>query len=487
ASSGPYGAELNRDHAFFNLAEVLLYAEEVRDGPVELEFHNLPPNWKIATPLANRGHVFSAANYDQLVDSPVEISEFREQDFSAVCGQYRVIVDDHGGRTARADTEAIFDRLLPGLRRIVSSAVDWMNDCPFAQYMFVYHFSDAAGGGGMEHSSSTAISLPGKDLDTRPQEVFSITAHEFFHLWNVKRIRPQSLEPVDYTRENYSRALWFSEGVDSTVANYLRLRAGLLDEKVYLEHLSEQITQLENRSARRRQSAEESSLQAWLEKYPYYGLPERSISYYNKGELLGVLLDLWLRHATDDRVSLRELFRWMNDHYAKQGKFFADSQGVQDAAETLSQGALSDFFARYVSGVDEIPWNQFFSIVGLEVVPSAVASSAVGFAAVQKFDQPPVVVTVDSNSPAERAGLKSGDRIVQINGQAAGQNFDADLARLPPASSLRLVIERAGVENRLEFKVGRENRTIFHLTDVRAVTREEKARRSAWLFGTVAP
>src|SRR6266496_5751334 len=157
----------------------------------------------------------------------------------------------------------------------------------------------------MEHAFGTAINLPATDFEKGP--FIAITAHEFFHLWNVKRVRPQSLEPVDYTRENFTTSLWFSEGVDSTVAEYFRLRAGLLDERHYLANLSQEITELQNRPAHLRQSADQSSLDAWLEKYPYYNLPSRSISYYNKGELLGVMLDLAMRDASNDHASLRDL------------------------------------------------------------------------------------------------------------------------------------------------------------------------------------
>jgi predicted metalloprotease with PDZ domain len=480
---GPYGAEMNRNHAFFNLAEILVYAEEERNQAVHLEFRKLPSHWRIATPLREESGGFGADNYDQLVDSPVEIGKFRERDFGAKCGQYRVIVDEASAAPDQNGGKAILDRLLPPLEEIVAAAAEWMDDCPFEHYMFLFHFSDAAGHGGMEHSYSTAINLSRKYLDTRPDQVFSISAHEFFHLWNVKRIRPQSLEPIDYTKENYTRALWFSEGVDSTVGEYLRLRAGLVDEKAYLHHLSGEITDLENRPAHRTQSVEQSSLEAWLEKYPAYSLPERSISYYNKGELLGVLLDLVLRRVSGDRVSLRELFRWMNEHYAKQGKFFDDSEGVRQAAEGVSRADLSDFFARYVHGLDEIPWDDFFAPVGLHVVRNQVEFSSPGFSAVQKFDQPPVVVTVDRDSPAERAGLKSGDTAMAINGQQVGRSFEADLAQLAPGSTLRLEIQREGLPYQLEFKLGSRKQDIFQLQDLPQLSAGQRARRNAWLFG----
>src|SRR5439155_20842656 len=137
---------------------------------------------------------------------------------------------------------------------------------------------------------------------------------------------------ISYTKEEYTTAPWFSEGVDSTVSEYIRLHASLVDERHYLEHLGQAITEFEDRPAHLTQSAEESSADAWLEKYPNYRRPQRSISYYNKGELIGVLLDLAMRDASQGHTSLRELFRWMNEHYAKQGKFFADD-GVREAAE----------------------------------------------------------------------------------------------------------------------------------------------------------
>ena len=169
-----------------------------------------------------------------------------------------------------------------------------------------------------------------------------LTSHEFFHLWNVKRIRPQSLEPIDYTKENYTRALWFSEGVTTTAGNIIRVRAGLLDEAGDLQTLANEIGELERRPAHLTQSAEESSLDAWLEKYDYYRLPERSISYYNKGYLLGVLLDLKIREASRDTASLRDVFLWMNQN-ARKGQLFPDSEGVSSAAEVVSHADMGGF------------------------------------------------------------------------------------------------------------------------------------------------
>ena len=476
---GPYGAQLNSHHAFFNLAEVLCYIEGERGTPAEVEFRDVPSGWKIATPLPQQGSSFLAINYDQLVDSPIEIGTFNERDFSAACGQYRVIVDADGA-------EAILNKIVPPVQRIVSAETNWMNDCPFQRFLFIYHFAESPGGGGMEHAYSTAITLPMDDLSGDFDRFVSTTAHEFFHLWNVKRIRPQSLEPVDYTKENYTPALWFSEGVDSTVAEYILLRAGLLDEKHYLNHLGQEITDLENRPAHLAQSAEQSSLDAWLEKYPYYNLPARSISYYNKGELLGVSLDLKMREVSDDKVSLQDLFRWMNEHYAKQGKFFPDSEGVRQASETLTHADFSEFFEKYVSGVDELTWDSFFSRVGLRVTSTEVTFADPGFQAAQDFDQPPTVVQVEPTSQADRAGLKPGDVIVQTNGQPAGRNFESKIAALGPGALLKLSVLRDGSRHELQWNLGAAKQKVFRVEDVPNITAEQKSRRAAWLFGNSA-
>ena len=174
----------------------------------------------------------------------------------------------------------------------------------------------------MEHAYSTAIDISASRLAENALALGDVTAHEFFHLWNVKRIRPQPLEPVDYTRENYTRALWFSEGATTTAGNIIRMRAGLLDEARYLKGLADEIAELQRRPAHLTQSAEESSLDAWFEKYDYYRLPTRSVSYYNKGYLLGVLLDLQVREDSHGSASIREIFHWMNDNYAARASSF---------------------------------------------------------------------------------------------------------------------------------------------------------------------
>jgi predicted metalloprotease with PDZ domain len=477
-SPGPFGAELNSHHAFFNLAEILMYAVEARNAPVRVNFGHVPEQWQTATPLAALPDKnFSAENYDRLVDSPIEIGEFRESDFDESGAHFRVIVDadpaDYDMRVLTSD-----------LRKIVAAAISWMNDRPFDNYMFLYDFPRGPGGGGMEHAYSTAIELNAEALKQNPAAFRGVSAHEFFHLWNVKRIRPRTLEPVDYTKENFTRALWFSEGVTSTVADIIELRAGLTDERQFLHQLGDAITELVQRPAHLTQSVEDSSLDAWLEGDAYYRRPERSISYYNKGELLGFVLDLAVRQASNDRASLREVLQWMNTNYAKQGRFFNDSEGVRQAAEAVSHADLSACFNNYVAGTEEIPWDDFFRFVGLHVEQTPTTAPDAGFEASRNFAGPMTVASVTPGSDAEKAGLQGGDTILELQGEPAGYESRQLLARMHPGDMLTVKIRgRRGAERELSWKIAGREEISYELKDLDHVDPEQRAHRAVWLKG----
>jgi predicted metalloprotease with PDZ domain len=477
-SPGPFGAQFNTHHAFLNLAQLLMYPVDGRNRPMAVRFSQVPENWRVATPLASlpEGR-FGAENYDRLVDSPVEMGEFKEAAFEEGGATYRVVVDADAGDYSMEKVTAM-------LHKIIAAATSWMDDRPFQNYMFLYHFPHGPAGGGMEHAFSTAIEINEEVLarDSGPLE--TVTAHEFFHLWNVKRIRPQTLEPPDYTKENYTRALWFSEGCTSTAADFIQLRAGLIDEHHFELDLASDIDELERRPARLTQSAEESSLDAWLEGDAYYRRPERSISYYNKGELLGIALDLALRDASHGEASLREVFQWMNRSYAGKGLFFPDSAGVRTAAEAVSHTDLGWFFDKYVAGTEEIPWNDFFRGVGLRLSDETLIVADAGFTASRNFDGAMTVAVVTPGGEAEHAGLQVGDTVLEINGRGAGQESSQEMERLSPGDTVTVKIRgRRGGERELKWKAAGRDEIAFQLKDLAQVTPEQRARRAAWLRG----
>ena len=354
--TGPFNSQLNVHHAFLNLAEILMYVPSRRSEDVEVTFDDVPSGWNLVAELASgrEANSFGASSYDALVDAPVEVGKFDEFEFDSGGGHFRVVLDANS---------AARGRLQAALERITAYQIQLMGGAPFRQFTFFVHIGSdpSVGEGGMEHMNSTAVAGP------TLESAIALSAHEFFHVWNVKRIRPQDLEPVDYTKEQYTRSLWFAEGLTDTYCSYTLARTSLWSKKQFYDDLAEQIMRLQTRPAHFWQSAEESSLDAWFEKYDGYNVPDRSISYYDKGQILGVLLDLEIRDATDNHKSLDDVFRLMNETFAKQGKFYDESTDIRAAIEQVAGKSFEDFFRSYVSGVDELPYNRILSIAGLEL------------------------------------------------------------------------------------------------------------------------
>jgi predicted metalloprotease with PDZ domain len=336
-------------------------------------------------------------------------------------------------------------QIIDPLQKICSYEMRLMGGAPFDEYTFIYHIgSAAAGSGGMEHANSTAISLAsGQDLP-------GVSAHEFFHLWNVKRIRPQSLEPVDYTQEMWTRSLWFAEGVTSTYAAYTLLRTGIWTKDTFYRELGGQITELELRPASHWKSVEEASLDAWLEKYPLHNLPALSISYYNKGQILGVLLDVLIRDATNNRKSLDDMMRALNEEFAKKTKSYKDVD-LRLIAEKMAGRKLEEFFARYVSGSDELPYQDMFSRAGLTLTTAQHEAATFGFWPKHSATDGVTVSALDPEEPAARAGLREGDVLLALNGAAFPTRSERWLREHAPREIVKVRFRRGTEEKEVRF------------------------------------
>ena len=471
---GPFNSQLNAHHAFLNYAEVLMYVPSRRAEGTQVQFDDVPESWRIAAelPAGAAANSFVATSYDKLVDAPTEAGKFAEFGFDEAGAHFRVIVD--GKEWRRDHLESI-------LRDITKYEVHLMGGAPFTEYAFFFHFGPypEVGGGGMEHSNCTAISA---DI---PAQLPSYSAHEFFHAWNVKRIRPQTLEPVDYTKEMYTRALWFAEGVTSTYGDYTLERSGLWTKDQFYANLSGEIGELDSRPAHRWQSVEEASLNAWLEGYDEYRLPERSISYYNKGEIVGDMLDLAIRDATDNHKSLDDVLRRMYEVYAKQGRFYDDSQGVEAIAEEVAGVKFDDFFRRYVAGTDEIPYTKFFSAAGLELKAERRAAPELGFWPTGHGPGAQVLVSqVVPGSAAEAAGLKAGDALITLNGQPLPRYLPAWLRQHDPGETVTLRVQRDNQDLDLSFALGSADLNKFTLVEMHGATEKQKRIREGWLKGS---
>jgi predicted metalloprotease with PDZ domain len=479
---GPFGTQLSTEHAFLNLAMVLMYVPERRAEDDRVAFDDLPEGWRVAVELdsagPSEGHhsgAYVAPSYDALVDAPVEIGSFQEFRVDAGGRPIRIVV--HGDAGDRV-------RLSDSLKRIVDYEVSLMGGAPFREYMFLFHVGSEFGGGGMEHTNSTAISA---DV---PAQLPGYAAHEFFHLWNVKRIRPQSLEPVDYTKEMWTRSLWFAEGVTNTYAAYAMLRTGLWSQAQFYANLADQVRELQSRPARRWQSVEQSSLDAWYEKYPLYNRPEESISYYNKGQILGVLLDILIRDRTENRASLDDVLRALNEEYAQKGRFYDDSEGLRAAMETAihkkapeADSDLGDFFARYVAGAEEIPYNDFLGRAGWALHDASQRRASFGFSFNRNAPGPLTIASVDPDNAANDAGLKEGDVLVSLNGDSFPRSADRWLRDHQPDERVTIRVQRDGAPRDFSFPLGRLTDASYQIAELPSAGEKQKRIRDGILRG----
>jgi len=474
---GPFGTQLNAEHAFINPAMILLYIPDRRAENVVLSIPNPPENWRAASatgiesPGGARTFFFKAATYDDFADGPIEIGNFQEFDLPGVSPRVTVLV--HGEKWRRKLIEE-------DLKRICEYETKLMEGAPFEHYTFLLHIGKGAGGGGMEHAYSTAIGVSSDEY------LAGVAAHEFFHLWNVKRIRPATLEPVDYTKEQYTRALWFAEGVTSTYGSYTLVRSGIWSKDRFYDDLGEQITELEERPANRWQSAEQASLDAWLEKYPLYNQPDDSVSYYTKGQVLGDLLDILIRDRTNNSKSLDDVLRAMNRDFAKQGKLYRDSLDVRLEAEKVAGGSFEDFFEKYVAGTEPFPYEQILGLAGLALRTTEHRRAALGFTAERDASGSLVVKSVESDALAAPAGLHVGDVILTWNGGEPPRRMGRWVYEQKPGDVLRLKVRRDEHEISLEFLLGEMKETVYGVFEDPGASEKARNIREGLLRGETA-
>lgn len=473
---GPFASQLNEEHAFINPAMILLYVANRRAEAVRIDMPDVPEQWSVAgAPIhsidfTGRVRIFrgDAASYDELADGPIEAGKFEEFQLTGIKPEIRVVI--HGDNWKRKRVEE-------DLRRICQYELKLMDGAPFERYMFILHIGKGSGGGGMEHANSTAIGVPSDEF------LPGVAAHEFFHLWNVKRIRPASLEPVDYSREQYTRALWFAEGVTNTYGSYTLVRSGIWNKERFYADLGEQITELENRPANRWQSAEQSSLDAWLEKYPLYNQPEYSVSYYTKGQVLGDLLDILIRDRTENAKSLDDVLRTMNTEFAKQNKTYRDSSDIRLTTEKVTGGSFEEFFAKYVAGIEPFPYQRVLALAGLELRVTEHQQPTLGFTAARDASGALVVQSVVADGPASQAGLRVGDILLVWNGGELPRRTDRWLREQKPGDLLKLWVGREEKKMSLEFRLGEIKATFYAVAENPSASEKARHIRDGLLHG----
>jgi predicted metalloprotease with PDZ domain len=478
--------QYNDLHLFLAGPAAWMYLVGGQQRPVRLVVPEVPAGWRIATGMSRAGeNTFTAPDYDTFIDCPIEIADFQTQTFVHAGTTYHVVVHDIiGGKDFTGFTRDI--------EKLVETIVGMFGPrAPFDDYWFIFHIWPGTGGG-LEHLNSTRINFA-QDWDSRsPSGRFGtayelklfVTAHEFYHAWNVKRLRPLELGPFDYTRESHTTGLWLAEGVTSYYGELAMVRAGLISPEQYLASMSALFTEYEALPGRRERTLEQTSWDTWFRAIPPgdTNLPNTNYSYYDGGQVMGHLLDFAIREATANRRSLDDLMRMLYERHALPRPGFSAEDVVRAAGEVAGRD-MSDFFRRYVAGKDPLPLETCFGYAGITVerrrqpgrawLGAELERTGEGWARVRRLTP---------GGPAEQAGVFRDDVILETDGQPLGMaELFRRLETLRPGATMKLLLRRRGATVPLEVTLGEFPYAEIRLQPMEAPTAQQREIYRSWL------
>ncbi len=403
---------LDANHAYFNGAALFFYIPEFPDVAYQVKILTPSPSWRVTTALPSTGktNTFYADDFDTLVDSPFEIGYQDVYKFEVLGKNHELVIWGKGNIEPK--------RVIDDLQKIIQVEAEIFGGLPYDRYIFILHLAPQ-GAGGLEHKNCCTLNY--NRLGFRAKDSYErfmqLAAHEFFHLWNVKRIRPKALEKFDYEGENYTTSLWFCEGTTSYYDLMIPLRSGIYDAKTFLNNLSKEITRLQTTPGRFIQPVSESSWDAWIKLYrPDANSSNSQISYYLKGEMVSLLLDLLIRSHHNNKRSLDNVMAILWEQFGKPEIGFTPTD-LQHIIESVAGMDLSDFFQRFIDGTEELPFNEYLEPFGLQVQAEDQKECVPYLGITVKTENGrESIKIVEINSPAQIAGIDPGDELLAIDG-----------------------------------------------------------------------
>jgi predicted metalloprotease with PDZ domain len=429
---------LDLTHGFFNGAALFFYLPGWQQQPITVTIQP-PPDWQVATalpPVAGQSHTFIAKDFDTLVDSPFEIGIHQTHAFEVLDKPHEFVIWGQGNLE--------IDRLLQDTQKIITVEANLFGGLPYDRYLFILHLAPQAFGG-LEHKDSCTLIYDRLSFrgSGKYERFMQLVAHEFFHLWNVKRIRPQALEVFDYEGENYTPSLWFCEGTTSFYDLLIPFWAGIYDVRAYLGHLSQEITRYLTTPGRLVQPVSEASFDAWIKLYrPDANSANAQISYYLKGEMVSLLLDLAIRIKHANQRSLNDVMRHLWEQFGKAEIGFTPAQ-LKGVIEAIAGFDLTDFFARYIDGIEALPFDEYLAGFGLRLHANNEAADRPPWLGITlKTEQNRELVKfVEVHSPAQMAGIDPGDELLAIDGlRLAAHQLDERLKDYQPGDDVTLTL-----------------------------------------------
>ena len=431
---------LDETHGYFNGAALFLYVPGFEKQPIRVEIVLPRSDWRIATTLPTvPGHsnTFEAKDFDTLVDSPFEIGHHELYPFEVLGKPHELAIWGQGNVDP--------DRIIQDTQKIIKVEAELFGGLPYDRYLFLLHLTSNSFGG-LEHKDSCSLiySRMGFRAKDKYDRFMQLVAHEFFHLWNVKRIRPKGLEVFDYERENYTPSLWFSEGTTSFYDLILPYRAGIYDAKTYLKSLSQEITRYLMTPGRLVQPLSESSFDAWIKLYrPDANSANSQISYYLKGEMVTLLLDLGIRIKHGNGRSFDDVMRQMWKQFGKDEIGFTPEQ-LKATIESVAGFDLTNFFNRYIDGgIEELPFDEYLAGFGLRLHSNREESDRpphLGMTAKTEHGRE-MIKFVEFGSPAHRAGVSAGSELLAIDGwRISADQINDRLKDYQPGDTIEIAV-----------------------------------------------
>jgi predicted metalloprotease with PDZ domain len=471
---------LDIDHAYINGTSVFMFVEELKDKPITLTITPYSKWGKTTTALEKSGdNKFTALNYDILVDSPIEIGNHLVFEFNAAGVKHTVAMFGDGNFN--------IDSLKKDMAIIVESCTDVIGENPNKEYTFIIH-NLSKSSGGLEHLNSTTLQV--ERWSYHPTKKYlgflSLVAHEYFHLWNVKRIRPENLGPFDYNHECYTDLLWVSEGFTSYYDELLLQRTGYYNTKKYLEVLSGTISKVENQPGNRVQPVSEASFNAWIKAYRRNeNSYNTTISYYPKGSLIALALDLEIINATKGENNLDNLMQLMYKRYYKElDKGFTEAD-IKKEIETIVGYSMDDFFANYVNNTVTIDYNKFFNYVGFDLVDdnkSTDRKARLGIIKSTSEKGKLKIGKVIRGTSAYESGLNANDEIISINGFRVDlANFTKTLSQYQVGETVEFIVARDGILKTIKVLLKEDNTLKYKLVKQEKLTKEQAINLKKWL------
>lgn len=467
-------ARIDKDFAFFTGTQLFIEAAGHRNGPFTVRFQ-APQGWKIMTALKETADpmVFTASDYDTLVDAPTEMGLFDVTPFKVSEKQHYLVTTPAGAFSKENSA-----RYTEMLTRVAQAQGKIYGGLPYDKYIHFYFFAqpESNAGGALEHLNSyVAFARP--ERNPTPDNLIGTASHEFFHLWNVKRLRPADMWPYDYSREQETPLLWVSEGLTSYYGDVALVRAGIRDRNWLLNRMGQVITGVETNEARNYLSPANSSTSTWI---GYDSFIAFEVSYYTSGENLGALLDISILNDTDGRAGLDEVMRGLYNEFYLRGKGFTTDDMIT-VINRITGRDYKDFFRRYVWGVEIPPYEMIYGYAGLRAEKSSHKVPVLGVDFELSDDGELRITQVTEKSPAASAGLMTGDTLQAIN--------DAEVKRgvqlnAQPGQSLKLTVKRGEETKVLSLVVGSRDEAVYRIVESPTPTSKQLKVREAWLKTT---